>query len=869
MQKTQIKRATTKPLDSTELAASRVSSEYGTKYGYFLFENAYGYAGVHKIDIANAGLVCVVGHNLQSQEPSSSGAGKTRMWKLMLYLWYGRKALGSAESIKDAMVFGKNFRIENTVKRHNKWYLVREAHNHESYPEGLHAYEIVGKKLKPWGAVNDPNMLRAKLQALIGMTYNEMIGTTIWPQDFTHTLICGKPQERITFLSDLYGFTKYDDIYRYLDGLHIEVKSEIEKLLEFKGEYRAVEQEVSHAGNINDIIAKARSLRALIDQNAPRLTAMRAQLTDTSRRVDRYNEISRQLDDFQKLELDTQERTLLVDGKLLSTFDESCRAIERKLEKAQQLQDKYAQLVEIEEKLATLNLPTVDLQLLEKELSNLNTRVIPELSRKTRWNRSQIDLLTRGAAALKTQIADACRQLRIKPDQRLISESYEKIKQYLSEITADMRATSEQHSTLSSLVANISDHSKSACKCPMCLQDIDVKAVQRVIDQLLDRGQALDSKCIEIEDKHDAIESLHSKFVDYSKLANEARDAAASLQDLDALDQAHARVLNIDQTLRVARQHRKLLDQRSQLKTDLQGVNVSKLTKAVQHYTRIVEDNETRRDTYYQAEHVSAQVIASAEALSISDPFELDVVSELQQLNSQRERLEMRLEQANAKINDARVQYDRYKQIADNYRQKRDHLAALQEKIKRLNELENRELVIAKTKPAYSKTGFKREGLRKLLQALAGRLPYWTRILFTEKDFAVEVNGDERKLSLTVAKRILVDGKMKTQKIDVSALSGGERSRLAVCLMLTMSELVAREKRSNLLVLDEADRSLDPYGQRLLAGIFIPLMRKRKDGLFVISHSQEIDPKTFDRTLTVTKEKNGVTHVVVKDNTHR
>ena len=48
-----------KPLAQTRQAASRVS-DYGTRYGYYLFENAYGYAGVNKINIADAGLVCVL-----------------------------------------------------------------------------------------------------------------------------------------------------------------------------------------------------------------------------------------------------------------------------------------------------------------------------------------------------------------------------------------------------------------------------------------------------------------------------------------------------------------------------------------------------------------------------------------------------------------------------------------------------------------------------------------------------------------------------------------------------------------------------------------------------------------------------------------
>jgi 3-dehydroquinate synthase len=412
-----------KPLAQTRQAASRVS-DYGTRYGYYLFENAYGYAGVNKISIADAGLVCVLGQNLQTPEPSSSGAGKTRMWKLFLYLWFGKKALGSAESIKDAMIFGKNFRIECTVQRHGKWYLVREAHNHESYPEGLHAYEIVDKKLKPWGTVNDPNALRAKLQGLIGVSYNEMIGTTVWPQDFTHTLICGKPQERITFLSELYGFTKYDEVYKYLDTLHAQVKSKIEQLLEFKGEYRVIEQELSQVGDIKSVIDEARCVKAWIDSSTPKLSNMRRKLGDVNRRIDRYNEISSQLESFMKLELDSHERNLLVEGKLLSTFDTASKGVEQRLASLEAQADKADKLNDLKKQLSMLNIEAVDIDKLQREQQHLSVNVIPELAREARWSRDEIETLSSGAAAMKNQVIQLCRELKIKPDLAAIKKVY-------------------------------------------------------------------------------------------------------------------------------------------------------------------------------------------------------------------------------------------------------------------------------------------------------------------------------------------------------------------------------------------------------------------------------------------------------------
>lgn len=871
MNKSQAKPVTKRPLTAPASVASRVSTtDYGTIYGYLIIQNAVGFVGTFKIQIDNAGLVCVLGNNLESAQPSSSGAGKSRMWKLMLYLIYGRKALGSVESIKDSMILGRDFRIEFTVKRHGQWYLVRECHNHSDkrYKEGLAVYKINDGKLVPWGSVNDPNMLRAKLQALIGMTYNEMLGTTIWPQDFAHILISGKPQERITFLSELYGLTRFDDVYKYLDGLHQEVKAKIEKLLEFKGEYRVVEEAINQTGNIKQIQEKAIALRELISTHEAKASLKRSDLTEIHRKIDRLQEMSDHLDEFHELEISDHERSLLSSGQLLSTFDTSCIEVNKKLDRYVQLNDAWTRLSALKTSLDKLDVKSYDLASLKAEQNKLNSIVIPSYSRQARWSREEIDTLAAGADALKKKVIDYCKLCRVKPDAQSIKAAYSTIKQRLDETTADMRSVGEQHSSLRNLVSDLKGNS-SSCKCPTCLQDIDYDATERVIEDLQKRADKLDETCIKLEDSFDLIEKLFNDFSNWSKLKVEAADAVASIEALDKLDAANARVASIGKIIETAERHRRLFDEAAALELKLKDVDTSKLAKGVAYYTKLVEDNDQRRQDYYHLEQVTTRIKASAAALKIEDPFTIDVVTDLSNLTAERDRIENWLSRANTKISEEKVQLDRFKQLINDYRQKKDHLTSLKSKMDELHDLEDREVVIAKTKPAYSKNGFKREGLKKLLQALSERLPYWTRMLFTEKNFSVAVHGDERKLSLTAPKVFTIEGKKKTQIVDVSALSGGEKSRLAVCLMLTMSELVAKEKRSNLLVLDEVDRGLDPYAQRLMAEIFIPKMRKKKSGLFVISHSQVIDPNSFDRKLVVTKHKTGLSEISVHENRKR
>jgi len=149
-------------------------------------------------------------------------------------------------------------------------------------------------------------------------------------------------------------------------------------------------------------------------------------------------------------------------------------------------------------------------------------------------------------------------------------------------------------------------------------------------------------------------------------------------------------------------------------------------------------------------------------------------------------------------------------------------------------------------------------------------LPHWTKILFTDNTFVVKVKDDDGKsLSLVVPKTFEIGGKKVQRDIDISCLSGGEKSRLAVCLMLTMAELTARDKRANFLVLDEVDRHLDPYAQRLMAEILIPSLRRIKPSLYLISHSTFVDANKFDARMVVTKNKSNLSTITFTENTRR
>lgn len=838
-------------------------SKFSTEFEYFLVENAFGYQGVQMIRISGAGLVYVLGKNMQSLEESSSGAGKSRIWSLLLYLFFGKVALGSNESIKDADIFGKDFRIEAVFKRYGKRFLTRETRNHSNpkYEKGLHTYEIgTDNKLRPWERApkNDPGMMRKKLQKLLSWTYKEAVGTIVWPQNFGHALVEGKPAERISFLSDLYGLTRYDEVHEQLDNQHKEIKNKIASLLEFKAEYKFVEDSVKKAGDVRAVAESAKALASKISQYKGSVEAKRKELSAIQTKIVRFNELADQINRFSEFQLDSKELGLVSDGKLLSEFDRSCETVRSTLQKYQDAADGIKKLSSCRSKLDAIGSSSYDASKLRAE----ERKIVDSLQglRRAKYSQTDIDVLEQSMDVLKERIKELCTELQLRPDPQEIKEAHVAATCAVTTHTNKMAMLDATKKTLTTLSSSVI-RKNGKCRCPTCNQHVDEDRVKLITDDLSKQLSKLDAESVAIEDREAKIEELMNSVADWKRISETIYEAKEALKDDAELTQGKERLATIRNEIQKLEQHQSLSAEFTMLNTKYGKLDQNKMQRGVTHYLKIVEENENRRSRYYEVTEASVAVKASAEALSIDDPFDLDIGYETKRLEQERAQLSVWIETASKKLDNGLVKLQQYRQVISDYREKKSHLDELRIQMAELKKLEEREYVLSNTKAAYAKNGLKLEQLQKLLKSLAERLPYWTRVLFTEKDFSVKVKGDDLGLSLVVPKTFELGKKKVVKEIDISLLSGGERSRMAVCLMLTMSELVSRDKRTNFLVLDEVDRHLDPYAQRLMADLLIPMMRSRKEGLFVISHSTLIDTKKFDRSMIVTKRKNNVTDI--------
>jgi DNA repair exonuclease SbcCD ATPase subunit len=805
---------------------------------------------------------------MTTPEPSSSGAGKSRMWKLFLYLFYGSKALGNNESIKQAEVVGKNFRLEVAFKRQGKTYLVREVRSHDRFEDGYHLYEVTSeKKLLKIGEVNDPRLLRLKVQKILGMTYGEMIGMVIWPQGFGHSLVVGKPSERINFLSSVYGLTKYDDVYEELQAKLKEVRDKISNLLSVEGEYNAVSASTAGGIPIDQLKVKYQQLESSIKAAEAKSSVMRASVGALNRKIDRIESISSHWHNLKKVtsELRPDELALLDRHELVKVFDKSCLAVSDTLLSIQLALKAEKRITQLESTL-TKSKP-IDAQALKARLHELDSDILPNLRSLPSVTEQELADAGRAVNALKSKIVALANALKLKTISfEAIDNAYESAKSIVDAITLKLQHEDELHKELTQLRDDIGS---SDCRCPKCKQLVDQRRLDSMISHAAHTITTTDAQLVEAEQKEQDLSSLKSMFDDFTKLKDFVESSKGHVGNDKKLKALEAEADAIQKDLEDDDVHKATRIEIDSLRRTYSKFIGKDLARAEAHYRRLVDDNQKKRTTFVEAQYAKDAISEALASLNISEDEAEDLLVSVSELVKQSDSESASLDKLNSKITQAYVTLSGYRNTIQSDVDKTRKLKALQSKVDELKKLREQEYVITQTMPAYSNSGLKMDKLKSLLASLAERLPYWTKLLFTEKNFSIEVKGDSKKLSLIAPKTITVGKEKKTIKVDIAALSGGEQSRVAICLMLAMADIVAKTKRANMLVFDEVDRHMDLLGQRLTASFLVPNLRRRKSALYLISHSQMIDAASFDRKLVITKHPTGVTDIKYQDTKKR
>lgn len=837
-----MKATTRKPSISERAEIARKSSVL--EFLELTIENAYTFHGVNTIPLTKTGMVNVIGENLDTKLPSSNGAGKSRMWFCLLRLLYGRKALDKEKPSDAYNPEVGNFFIGVKFRKNGHEYFAYEAKKHSKYKDGFH----VVRDGKPWGVKNDPEMLRRELQGVINRTYEEFIGTVIWKQNNDHALIDGTPNERSKWISDFFGLSVYDDLFAVFSKKLEITKSEISDMADVRAKTKILKDKLAGVSDIDQTRKDVAKLKLRIASDR-----------DVIARAEKAMEALR-----------TREAKVKVLRELKATIEEDGLSGIKTSELASRISQSKSAIAELQEKLRLASSATKTknayirvksrredarktILAICKDVFNQHAgypelqsvkQIIREGSGKLavlRQSLSKADAMLEKAA----ELSDALKKLK---DQALSDCSIEYMEGMINthrESNAEIKSDIAKLEVVLDTEKMVKDH---VTKCPTCGTRLDIK----------DMAARLSKAKQEISEKRSGIaknDKMIRYFTEGIALRRIVDKFGDKIEDLDR-DLLLKKIRKLEVKLKAAEKLEELISEVTELTKEMLQLrpdylklkDMSKID--VEACEKDIRKLESGMDKLVRAKSLLSQYEELSASMELSKPIDAE-------LSDIRRRLESHSDESDEvseKITKRRIKIDRLRSAISEYEAVNSELAVLEESNKKLKRLERDERVYKSLKKAYDKNGLKVRRLRELLNAIKTRLPVWTRILFTEKNFKIDIPDNEKQIGFKITQTKIVNGAKKTKTYDARAASGSERTRISCALMLTMADVASSEKQCNLMVLDELERGLDAQSRQNMSEDVITLLKHKKPSLFLITHSLNIDPTNFDAELRITKK---------------
>lgn len=176
-------------------------------------------------------------------------------------------------------------------------------------------------------------------------------------------------------------------------------------------------------------------------------------------------------------------------------------------------------------------------------------------------------------------------------------------------------------------------------------------------------------------------------------------------------------------------------------------------------------------------------------------------------------------------------------------------------KLAKLEDLKKEEFFWSKLVDAYGPKGLRIQQLEKMMNIIIYQLPVYCGVLFKEKKLNFKHKVDSNNVRILACREEIQDnGKINKFQHDISCFSGGEKDLMSTSFVLTLADCVPHHKKANILILDEVDAQLTDDGKYRFTNQLLPMLRKKHDSIFVISHSKETQTADiFDQVWEIEK----------------
>lgn len=291
-----------------------------------------------------------------------------------------------------------------------------------------------------------------------------------------------------------------------------------------------------------------------------------------------------------------------------------------------------------------------------------------------------------------------------------------------------------------------------------------------------------------------------------------------------------------------------LLSQKTQIERDLENLEYRELMPEI-------DSQQYSKDLYnIQQEQKQVQEVIQAKNLCPEKPEGTleSVQNDITTLMDEIIEIENEQDQVKSKIS-----------VAEEKKYRKDRLekqlADVRAELNQLEYLKKQEFLWSKMVDAYGPKGLRVAQLNRVMDLLMERLPYFVNLLFSDNKAEFYHKCDAGNISI-MYRRTDEEG---TYDVDVSQMSGGEKKRMAVALILALADCVPMHKRSNILILDEIDGQLDEEGKNMFSSELLPALKNDYNSIFIISHDKDVkQADVYDQVWYFTKpQRNHYTRI--------
>ena len=783
------------------------------------FYNAFTYRKC-VIPLLDQGLVYLRGEN---------GHGKSVPWEVLQHTGYGTTSRGlkkggivctvPRDNPDEERGFLSELIVSNDAGKYAGRWLIRQSRDHGKYDTAVRIYREIGGEWKDrWPGGGCPKKMddaQTLAGEIIGLSQNEFEGCLYLSQSGTHTLIEGKPSEKMMYLAYLFGVDRYDKVLRVLKDKLSEVDKDLLGTVNLEGQLGTLRQQLGSMKSSEAIAAEISELRELETVCATNLKKWRDKrdaARDAVKVVEQRESLQAELSAFADIDMSGYEKLKEEIGQLSSRYDK----LRDTIKAAQRYDGLKAHLDSLLEGLDPKEHVNIDSSLTEMRDRRTEVKALIEPVKRRIWLEEQLAK----CAPLEDDVSGLQDQITL-------------VEKNLAVQREKYRSGMAEYKELEAQVAEF-----KTGVCPTCKRPMNIDEMKTRIESLADDLNKLHT---DMQKPKDNLAKLKTQM-------EEAKSTTELQAGIDKLPKGDPEKLTEEHDTLRAR-----IDKLSAIQTRL-------------YEAKTLQSQLAEMDGSYDLDAGQAE-LAKVEVKLSKLRARLEKTNQALALQRQLEKLpeveRAKVEKDLLIANDAYTEVDTetaeikkkllISETEDTNRKRLEaELTEVEDKVYELEAVRTKQKTLQYAVAAVPK--LKKRKLHKIVCAVRDVLPRYAGTMFShEPNTSFLVEEDDESVDFVARRMVPVHGTLEPVMVPVKGFSGGEKQRLSVAFIFTLHSLLNPAKKPDVLVLDEVDKGLDAKGIASLMAL-VEEVKNQYGTVVMTSHREQISGATFDKIWVVEKK---------------